>query len=83
MIYGKIHACARLRGTLEALPNNIRQGGFTPPTPAMPDDVKIPNDVLKSYQNYYIQNKAHFARWSKRPVPFWFEQGIKSHNANL
>lgn len=81
--YGKIHACARLRGTLEALPNNIRQGGFTPPTPAMPDDVKIPNDVLKSYQNYYIQNKAHFAKWSKRPVPFWFEQGIKSHNANL
>ena len=81
--YGKIHACARLRGTLEALPNNIRQGGFTPPTPAMPDDVKIPNDVLKSYQNYYIQNKAHFAKWSKRPVPFWFEQGIKSHNANI
>ena len=81
--YGKIHACARLRGTLEALPNNIRQGGFTPPTPAMPDDVKIPNDVLKSYQNYYIQNKAHFAKWSRRPVPTWFEQGIKSHNANL
>jgi hypothetical protein len=81
--YGKIHACARLRETLAALPSNIRQGGFTPPTPAMPDDVKIPNDVLKSYQNYYIQNKAHFAKWSKRPVPFWFEQGIKSHNANL
>jgi hypothetical protein len=81
--YGKIHACARLRDTLAALPNNIRQGGFTPPTPAMPDEVKIPNDVLKSYQNYYIQNKAHFAKWSKRPVPTWFEQGIKSHNANV
>jgi hypothetical protein len=49
----------------------------------MPNEVKIPNDVLKSYHNYYIQNKAHFAKWSKRPVPTWFEQGIKSHNANV
>ena len=82
--YGKIHATERLADVLYTPPTHIPKGvGFTEPTPAMPDEVKIPNDILKSYRNYYIQNKAHIAKWTKRPVPTWFAQGLKSHNANV
>jgi hypothetical protein len=39
----------------------------------MPDDVKIGNDVLLSYRNYYILNKKSFAKWTLRPIPQWFK----------
>jgi hypothetical protein len=38
---------------------------------------------LKSYHNYYILNKAHFAKWTKREIPLWFSQGLNINNANL
>lgn len=91
--YGKIHACARLLHVLSSPPKNIKYGGgFFAPTPAMPPEVKILSanpiagrkyDVLKSYHNYYIQNKAHFAKWTKREIPMWFKQGINISNANV
>lgn len=90
--YGKQHACARLVETLAEWPMNIARGEFYPPTPAMPPEVKILSanpiagrkyDVLKSYHNYYIQNKAHFAKWTKREIPMWFKQGINISNANV
>lgn len=70
--YGKIHATARLTDALRDAPRNIPIGVFTEPTPAMPDDVKIPGNSIASYQKYYINNKAHLANWKKRPVPSWF-----------
>ena len=70
--YGKIHATARLTDALSLAPYNIPNNVFTEPTPAMPDDVKIPGNSIASYQKYYINNKAHLANWKKRPVPVWF-----------
>jgi hypothetical protein len=70
--YEKIHSCSRLKSVLQKLPNNIPIGFFTEPTPAMPDDVKIVNDSLASYRNYYTKNKTHLANWKKRPVPEWY-----------
>ena len=74
--YGKIHATERLLETLSFIPNNIPNGPFTEPTPAMPDDVKVPNDSLSSYRKYYINNKTHLASWrgkiNSRNVPNWF-----------
>jgi hypothetical protein len=90
--YGKIHACARLKEILSFTPKNINVGGFFPPTPAMPDEVKIllvspvsgrKYDSLASYKNYYIHNKAHFAKWTKRDTPTWFKQGLNINNANV
>jgi hypothetical protein len=90
--YGKTHACARLKDVLRFPPTKIAIGDFYAPTPAMPVEVKIEllnpvagrkYDVLKSYHNYYIQNKAHFAKWTKREVPLWFKQGLNNINANL
>jgi len=71
--YGKIHSVeTRLLTTLMAMPKNINEDVFTEPTPAMPDECKIPNDSLASYHKYYNEKKTHFARWSKRPAPEWY-----------
>ena len=85
--YGKIHACARLNIALFNTPNNIPKGEFFAPTPAMPQELKIvaeiqipgrKYDVLASYKNYYIKDKARFAKWKNRNIPEWFVQ-----NANV
>ena len=70
--YGKVHATARLEPYLARVPKNIPQTGFTQPTPAMPDEVKVPGDSIKSYRNYYINNKPHLASWKKRNQPEWY-----------
>ena len=71
--YGKRHACADRMDVLYMWPENIPDGPFTPPTPAMPNDVKVPGDSLASYRNYYINNKTHLANWKKREVPYWYK----------
>jgi len=71
--YGKVHACARLKDDLAKLPEKIPLGlQETEPTPAMPDDCKIPNNVLASYHKYYNEKKTRFARWTKRSTPNWY-----------
>jgi hypothetical protein len=74
--YGKIHATSRLLPDLANVPNNCPEGSFTGPTPAMPDECKVPRDSLQSYRNYYLMNKQHLASWrgkiNKREVPNWF-----------
>ena len=70
--YGKQHSARKLMTYLVSAPKNIPEGLFTEPTPAMPDDVKIPDDSLTSYRNYYIKNKTHLAKWKNRPVPEWY-----------
>jgi hypothetical protein len=81
--YGKQHACSRLLGDLNNLPNSISTGKFYPPTPAMPDECKIAGDSLASYHKYYNERKSHFAKWTKRPVPVWYSPVINTNNANL
>jgi hypothetical protein len=74
--YEKVHKVERV-GLMQYLKNNfpvnIPIGPFTGPTPAMPDDVKVPGNSLASYHNYYKQNKTHLANWKNRPVPQWFQ----------
>lgn len=74
--YGRKHECEKLSAALYLRPENIKDGEFFAPTPAMPDNVKVPGDSLKSYHNYYINNKKHFASWNgkinSRPVPSWY-----------
>jgi hypothetical protein len=70
--YNKIHTCQQhlqwLSKQIPLLPNIP----FTEPTPAMPEEYKQSNSIL-SYRNYYIHEKAHFCKWSKRNVPHWFK----------
>ncbi len=73
--YGKTHACARLIPDLAVLPTNIPHKPFTGPTPAMPDECKVPGNSLQSYHNYYNMSKGHLWSWkgkiNSRPVPKW------------
>ena len=46
--------------------------GITPFAVCMPDDVKITDDPVGSYQNYYIVHKAPMARWAHSEKPIWF-----------
>ena len=77
--YGKVHKVER-DGLMQLLknefPKNLPIAPFTEPTPAMPDDVKIPGDSIKSYRNYYINNKTHLANWKKRTTPEWYIANI-------
>ena len=74
--YGKIHSTERLLETLCFTPNNIPEGPFTEPTPAMDESYKVKNDSLNSYKNYYRQAKKGFASWNgkinSRPIPNWY-----------
>ena len=70
--YGKKHACWKLEPHLKRAPNNVPQGDFTLPTPAMDDKYKVNNDVIASYRNYYVQGKSHLAAWTKRERPDWY-----------
>jgi len=77
--YGKVHKVERdgLMQTLKNnIPKNIENKPFTEPTPAMPDDCKVPGSSLASYRNYYINNKTHLASWkgkvNSRPIPHWY-----------
>lgn len=84
--YGRQHECAKLRDALYLTPENIPDGKFFAPTPAMPPELKIlaenpvpgrKYDSLKSYHNYYIKDKIRFASWkgkiNSRNIPDWFQ----------
>jgi hypothetical protein len=73
--YDKVHACARLETVLSKTPSNIKIGFFTEPTPAMPDEYKVPDNSIASYRSYYINSKSHLAKWKKRQIPEWYQQG--------
>jgi len=71
--YGKVHLTdKKLRNVLAHSPRNISDDPFEAPWRAMPDEVKIGEDSLASYRNYYINNKTHLANWKKREVPYWY-----------
>jgi len=83
--YGKVHKCEQI-GLIDALgkfPNSLKSRGFTEPTPAMPDELKVKGDSIMSYRNYYISNKQRMASWSgkvnSRNAPVWFKF-IESQN---
>ena len=40
----------------------------------MPETCKG-GDTVSAYQTYYILEKSRFAKWTKRPVPEWFNGG--------
>ncbi len=69
--YNKTHKCDSMKNDLQNPPKNIPIGVFTSPTPAMPDEYKVPNNSLESYRNYYKYGKINMHKWSKRNNPDW------------
>ena len=57
----------------------IENRGLTEFALAMPDKYKVYGDAVRSYRNYYVGEKSGFARWTRRRVPRWFEEGIRGN----
>ena len=77
----KDHLCIQKLGeVLSTPPTNapINVMG-TDATPAMPDECKVPGDVVASYRKYYIMKKQRFATW-KTTIPTWYSEGIANAN---
>ncbi len=70
--YLKTHSAIRMQPHFAKIPYNIPVGKFTSPTPAMPDQYKVPGDSIRSYINYYVGAKQHLASWKHREIPNWW-----------
>jgi len=53
--------------------NIIHQNKLTPFAQAMPDKYKH-EDAVVAYRQYYLGEKARFAKWKHGNIPAWFEQ---------
>jgi len=42
----------------------------------MNEECKDDNPIV-AYRNYYIEYKVKFAKWTKRPEPLWYTEGLK------
>ena len=68
--YGKLHRSVQLA---KVLPKpDLKDRGLTEFKLCMPEDVKIPKDVVGSYRNYFIKYKQHLKQYTKRSIPDWF-----------
>lgn len=75
--YGKIHKCTTLLNCLCLPPTNITYHvEFTEPTPAMPDQYKVPGNSIQSYKNYYNGEKQRMFSWKNRLTPEWINRNI-------
>ena len=73
-------AVQKLGNLLKHPPKNAKINKIaTQPTPAMPDECKVPGDSVQSYRRYYIMKKRRFATW-KAPatIPEWYIEGVKN-----
>ena len=48
--------------------------GLTPFAQAMPREYRITGYAVSAYRRFYIAEKSHFARWTKRDKPEWFKE---------
>lgn len=79
--YGKHHVSERLIDHLAKIPNNIPKNvEWSAPWRAMPDEFKadrtVPDYTIESYRAYYLGAKVKMSRWTNRPMPEWFADGI-------
>lgn len=88
--YGRKHLTQeKLDGILQQLPKNLTPGVWYQPPPAMsayPQCI-VEGNSLQSYHNYYIVDKARFAKWTDRDIPSWYTDLLNKHmrgnNANI
>ena len=71
--FNKVHACAEHQHYWQAALNHLPDTPQTAFAQAMPVDLKIPGDAVTAYRNFYLRDKAYFARWTLTPVPDWWQ----------
>lgn len=69
--YGKVHKTYdKLSYELSKVPK-LSYIEYMPPPQCMPEIYKS-DDTVKSYRNYYINEKTSICKWTKRPKPEWW-----------
>ena len=81
--YENVHGSTRVLGWCALnRPKNIPDTEQTPFAQAMPDEYKDPTDAVNAYRNYYVGDKARFAKWEKKNnEPYWWT--IRTHEATI
>ena len=71
--YGKVHKSVAVIFAAEKYADALDFPLNEPilPPACMPDEYKT-DCVVESYRNYYLGDKAHFAKWDGRKVPYWW-----------
>lgn len=69
--YNKYHAARKCLFELEQLVQ--LSGEWRDPPQCMPPQYKIFGDPVAAYRMYYIGEKLHFAKWTKRNPPDWLK----------
>jgi hypothetical protein len=73
--YGRRHACLDVLTDIACQCwDYLPSGDYTDPPQAMPDEYKNTN-VIEAYRRYYYFEKSRFAKWTKRPKPYFMEEG--------
>lgn len=67
----KDHASIRVLGEIRK--HHFTERGLTPFAQAMPDEYKLPGDAVTAYRAFYQGEKHHFATWTRRPQPEWWD----------
>ena len=75
--FNKVHKTdAKLRKVLKTPPYALHLAfapeEYTQPPQCMPDQYKVPDDAVQAYRNYYIGEKAYFAKWAYTRTPEWW-----------
>lgn len=66
--YNKVHKSGEI---VKQLPTpNLVDLGATPFAQAMPDMYRS-SDAVQSYRNYYLGEKQHLFKWTRREMPAW------------
>lgn len=70
--YQKVHVGERICDWyFQNPPPNLPNIQMTPFVQAMPEELKIPNDAVSAYRNYYMKHKSKFAKWKNGPPEWW------------
>ena len=71
--YHRVHKCMSMLNEILSPPIKIKAGYQTIIPQCMPDQYKDPYDSVLAYRNYYLGDKARFARWTNRNTPGWWK----------
>lgn len=77
LAYKKIHKSTSVLAQLRAWvkPEHFPKTGFVAPPQCMPEEFKT-QDCVQAYRNYYIGDKARFAKWKTRATPEWWKNAV-------
>lgn len=70
-VHSDSHRSAQVVSELTLPP--IQSIGLTEHAQAMPEQYKIPSDPISAYRHYYLNEKSHLLKYTRREAPIWVQ----------